>query len=111
MLSIVMISGLFLASIGTEVFADKGGNGKAQGEPQGCDNGKGKDAVQNPNCSGVDRDSDGDGLTDAEEIALAENDPEKYGCLIADFPDWSEDSDGDTILDGADSEPCNSSLP
>jgi len=35
----------------SELFADKGGNGKSQGEPKGCDNNKGKDAIKNPNCS------------------------------------------------------------
>lgn len=35
----------------SELFADKGGNDKSQGEPKGCDNNKGKDAVKNPNCS------------------------------------------------------------
>ena len=91
------IFALMLSPAVTSVSAEKGGNGKAQGNPQGCENNKGKDAAQNPNCgvsTGVD--SDKDGISDADEIAAG-------NCLDPNNPD----SDNDGWLDGIDAFPCD----
>ena len=103
MLSIVMVSGLLLVNIGFgEVFAEKGGNKKAKGDPQGCDNGKGKDAAQNPNC--------GNGCID--EMWFLDNDGDLYGGVLGQIscgspgPGWTTvggdcDDDNNTINPGA----------
>ena len=55
------LTGLLAPSAMSDVFSDKGGNEKAKGNPQGCEDGKGKDATQNPNCD--DSSSGGTGIT------------------------------------------------
>jgi len=110
MLSIVLVSGMFILNVGVEeAFAEKGGNDKAKGEPKGCDNNKGKDKEQNPNCKngppppppcGSDpNDCDGDGVPNAFEEAIPCLDP------------FNPDSDGDGFSDGveldAGSDPCS----
>ena len=114
LLSIVMVSGLFLSSIGVEaVFAEKGGEGKAQGYPKGCDNENGKDAEQNPNCvegsgsgSGGECDPtddfDGDGICDAEDFCPSQP--------VGDAGQTRQDKDGDGVPNHDDGWPCNANV-
>ena len=111
LLSIVMVSGLFLSSIGVEaVFAEKGGEGKAQGDPKGCYNENGKDAEQNPNCvegsgsgSGGECDQtddfDGDGICDADDFCPSQK--------VGDAGQTRQDKDGDGVPNHDDGFPCN----
>ena len=117
LLSIVMVSGLFLSSIGVEaVFAEKGGEGKAQGDPKGCYNGKGKDGganPQNPNCvegsgssggecdptSSEFKDFDEDGICDAEDFCPSSS--------IGEGEQTRQDKDGDGVPNHDDGFPCN----
>ena len=96
------LTGLLAPSTMSDVFSDKGGNEKAQGDPQGCDNEKGKDAQQNPNCNGTsppgDIDTDGDGIPDSKD-ACPDTRPAQY---IHGKPDH----DGDGIIDAKDDTPC-----
>lgn len=101
----VAMFALMLSPAVMSVSADKGGNDKAKGEPQGCDNEKGQDAIQNPNCNGGNSgcgsdplDCDGDGLSDEVE---------NQSCTDYD----NADSDGDGVPDGEDSRPCDPANP
>jgi hypothetical protein len=96
---VVAIFALMLSPAVMSVSAEKGGNDKAQGEPKGCDNGKGKDNINNPNCeNGTVADFDNDGIPDSVEIP--------HSCLLWDNPDTDGDGvwDGQEELDGTD--PC-----
>ena len=104
MLSFVLVSGMFILSVGVEdAFANKGGVKGGQGEPKSCDKDTKKNPGKNPNCAADDTDFDKDGLTDQEEIDLAAEFPDTLGCLDPFHPD----SDGDGVLDGADAFPCD----
>jgi len=73
---------LFFGSIPPDAFAEKGGNNKAQGNPQSCD--KKKNPEKNPNCEqepvpeicddGIDNDLDG--LVDEADPDCASPPPE-----------------------------------
>ena len=117
LLSIVMVSGLFLSSIGVEaVFAEKGGEGKAQGYPKGCDNENGKDAEQNPNCveglgssggecdptSSEFKDFDEDGICDAEDFCPK--------LPVGEGEQTRQDKDGDGVPNHDDGWPCNANV-
>ena len=99
------LTGLLAPSAISDVYSEKGGNDKAKGNPQGCDNEKGKDATQNPNCDGTtpgESDKDGDGIPDSEDAC-----PNKRpNTWILEEPDH----DGDGIIDSeeiiAGTNPC-----
>ncbi len=93
------IFALMLTPAVMSVSADKGGNGKAQGSPQGCENGKGEDNVQNPNCNSI-GDSDGDGIPNNEDACP--------NMIPVRWEDGQPDHDGDGQLDIDDLEPCGS---
>ena len=99
------LTGILMTTSMSESFAAKGGNGSENANTQSCENPKGQAPSKNPNCSSVGGDSDGDGLSDDDELALAQSDPVTYGCLdINEF-----DSDGDTFSDSVDAFPCMTS--
>ncbi|NQV39166.1 MAG: hypothetical protein HQ505_01265 [Nitrosopumilus sp.] len=95
---VIAIFALMISPAVMFVSAEKGGNGQAQGDPKGCDNGKGKDDVKNPNCSDTNTnvDTDGDGIPDSQDECPNE------------FPiSWIQnkpDHDGDGIPDSRDSD-------
>ena len=97
----VAIFALMLSPAVMSVSADKGGNDKAKGEPKGCGNDKGQDAIQNPNCdsTGNATDTDGDGIDDIHD--LCPNNPVGSG------PQTNSDNDGDGVDNVDDSAPCD----
>lgn len=94
-LGLVLITGMFsfglMSSDYFGAFAEKGGNDKAKGVPQGCDNDKGKDKSNNPNCNS-EPDSDGDGIPDSLDICP--------GGASGGFAVTVDDQDGDGTLNG-----------
>ena len=93
------IMGLMSPFIVFDSFADKGGNDKAKGNPQGCDNDKGKDNQQNPNCNNTSLDSDQDGIPDNLDACPFQ--PVEWWTA-----DLEPDHDGDGIADSIDDSPC-----
>ena len=96
------ITGLLAPSVVSDVYSEKGGNDKAQGTPSGCDNGKGKDITQNPNCGDgttpPTTDTDRDGIPDVDDACpLFAN-----THYIGDEPDH----DNDGTIDKRDKTPC-----
>jgi len=122
-LGLVLITGMFsfglMSSDFIGAFAEKGGNGNSQGNPQGCDNGNGKDAAQNPNCgdggsepptwqcsvsSGDGSlDDDGDGVCNADDICGPSFSVGPHGQSDRDF-------DGDGVSNNKDNQPCDPSI-
>ena len=101
------IFALMLSPAILSVSAEKGGNNNSKGDPQGCENGKGKDAEKNPNCNSVscdpsNLDCDGDGIPN--ELDACPNLPNTH--VISGQPDH----DGDGVTDVAEllagTDPC-----
>ena len=100
LVSFVLVSGMFILSVGVEdAFANKGGVKGGQGEPQSCD--KKKNPEKNPNCNKA-PDADGDGIPDDVDICDGPHPSGAFEVTVA-------DQDGDGHANLVDASPCDSS--